>query len=92
MSNNIHKILDTIGPFEFAKQPTLCPRCGFIGFEGIEIIGTCDGPLLWKCSTCEEHYLRFSKRVTEEFLDKLEELWVDLDESFWENICQELPN
>jgi len=89
---NVHMILDTVGPMIFEEMPEICPHCGFTGFEELEILGTCEGPLFWKCFACDEYFLRFDKKVTREHLDNLRELFIDFDEQTLENLCLELPN
>ena len=53
----------------FANRPDKCPCCNSEAMMGVEVLGTYDGSLIWQCMKCDERYLRFAKKKTNEFLE-----------------------
>jgi len=71
-------------------QPESCPHCGEEHIKGIEVLGATEGVLYWECSHCLECMPRFTKEKTIRFLQKTQELFIDLERLAY--IWEELPN
>ena len=72
------------------KCPDECYYCGSKDIIGIEIIGAFDEPLIWECTHCNEHMLRFTRAKTERLLQSAPE--IDITEEEWERAWLEGPN
>ncbi len=72
------------------KCPEECYYCGSKDIIGIEIIGTIQEPLIWECTHCNEHMLRFTRAKTERLLNAAPQ--IEITEEDWEKAWQEGPN
>ena len=78
------------GTKQSLEQPDYCYYCGDDIIIGVEIIGALEEPLIWECSNCGEHMLKFSEKRTEQLLQKAPELDLTIEE--WNLIWQGKPN
>ena len=92
MSPSVYSTLDIIGNRTFKSKPELCPFCSSSSVEDVEVIGAYTGTLLWQCRECGEFLLRFPKETTKEYLNKLKDLFVDIDEEKLEELWHQPPN
>ena len=79
-----------LGTKKSLKCPEYCHYCGNDKIIGIEILGAIDEPLIWECSHCGNHMLKFTKEKTEKLLQKAPEIDTTMEE--WNSIWQGKPN
>ena len=61
----------------YSSRPDACPHCQSNEIIGIEIMGAKEGILLWECEECEEMMLRFTKEITEGYLQLAKGFWTN---------------
>ena len=59
----------------FKEMPECCPNCESNNFVGLEILGACEGPLLWFCEPCKSKFLKYTKRTTIKHIKRANELY-----------------
>ena len=64
----------------------------FLMMDEVEIIGAHDKALFWECLNCSEFFLRYDKEETKKYLDKANDLFIDVNDDTMEALCQERPN
>ena len=69
------KNIGVLGTKTFKTAPSSCPNCESDRFIGLEILGTCKGPLLWLCETCKNKFLKYTVTTTMKYLTKANELY-----------------
>ena len=69
------KNIGVIGTESFKIAPESCPNCESNKFVGLEILGACEGPLLWLCETCKNKFLRYTAKTTKKYLAKANKLY-----------------
>ena len=89
---NINELLDDIKDKVYPKKPPICPTCLSIDVDEVEIIGAHDKALFWECLNCSEFFLRYDKEETKKYLDKANDLFIDVNDDTMEALCQERPN
>ena len=90
MSNKRIKSFNIKGTKQSLDCPEYCYYCGSDNIVGIEIIGAIEEPLIWECSSCKSHMLKFSESKTENLLKEAPELDITMEE--WEVAWQGKPN
>ena len=68
------KDIGVIGTETYKKAPESCPNCKSNKFIGLEILGTCQGPLLWLCETCKNKFLKYTVKTTVKYIRQANEL------------------
>ena len=69
-----------IGGNKFSKKPDECPCCNSEAVLGVEVLGAYPGALLWQCMKCDERYLKFDKKTTNELLEKVKDTYTVPDD------------
>ena len=64
-----------LGSKRFKVKPEECPCCNSEAVMGLEVLGARKGSLLWQCMKCDERYLRYTKKQTNEFLDTVRDTY-----------------
>ena len=64
-----------LGTKHFSKKPDECPCCNNEVVMGIEVLGAYPGILMWQCMKCDERFLKFNKKVTNELLTKVKDTY-----------------
>ena len=90
MSDKRIKGFNIKGTKQSLECPKYCYYCGNDHIIGIEIIGAIEEALIWECSLCNSHMLKFSEEKTERLLQKAPELDITMEE--WEKTWQGKPN
>ena len=86
---NIKELLDDIKDKVYPEKPPICPTCLSIDVDEVEIIGAHDKALFWECLNCSEFFLRYDKEETKKYLDKANDLFIDVNDDTMEALCQE---
>ena len=84
-------IIDKIGVEDnksYKKRPERCPSCTKKAIAGLEIIGACDGNLIWQCLKCGDRFLKLSRTETLELLEDATSAWTNPND--WGEIEKEL--
>ena len=61
----------------YRKKPTECKVCQSDLVAGIYVLGAKDDVLLWQCTECLTHYLRYTEKTTEKYLQKATDVWTN---------------
>tara|TARA_R100000152_G_C6779513_1_gene211199 strand:- start:2327 stop:2683 length:357 start_codon:yes stop_codon:yes gene_type:complete len=59
------------------KKPSECTVCHSDLIAGVFILGAKNGVLLWQCTECMTHYLRYTEKTTEKYLQKATDVWTN---------------
>ena len=61
----------------YKKRPAKCPTCSTNSMAGVEILGACDGSLIWQCMKCGERFLKLSRTKTLKLLEDATSAWTN---------------
>ena len=53
----------------YKEKPKKCPSCSKESMAGVEILGACDGSLIWQCMKCGDRFLKLSRTKTLKLLE-----------------------
>ena len=69
--------LEAIKNLVSKNKPEKCPVCNSDSINGVEVMGTYEGPLFWECDECDCAILRFEEQETEDYLQLAKGLWTN---------------
>tara|TARA_R100000458_G_scaffold59840_1_gene72121 strand:- start:69 stop:449 length:381 start_codon:yes stop_codon:yes gene_type:complete len=64
-----------LGTKSYRKKPDKCPCCNSDTVMGIEVLGAHSGTIMWQCMKCDERFLKFTKRLTNDLLLKVKDTY-----------------
>lgn len=59
------------------KKPDTCGVCESELLAGVYVLGAKDGVLFWQCQECLTHYLKYTIKTTEKYLQKATGVWTN---------------
>ena len=62
---------------EYKTRPKKCPTCSKSSIAGLEILGTCDGSLIWQCMKCGDRFLKLNRKETLTLLENATSAWTN---------------